>query len=124
MKTKRFLSLFLALLLSLLLVFLQITALQQTAVHLGMQGLHATVEQLRSARVVRNLSYRQAQFLQVAAGATRGNKLNILGYKALGKLIKPGLIRNGKQGALNSCCFHDKFWLLRESGGVRYNVPA
>ena len=42
-----------------------------------------------------------------AAGAARGNKLNILGHQALGKLIKPGLIRNGKQGTLNSCCLHD-----------------
>ncbi len=72
---------------------------EDAAVHLGMEGLHASVEDLGEAGHFRDGRHRQPRLRQRLRGAARGDDLDAERDEAAGEVEKPSLVRHRKQRA-------------------------
>ncbi len=79
----------------------QIAAGQDTAMHLGMQGLDAAIQHFRKTGVVADFGHREAGIAQQLGGAAGGQQLDALGGEALGEFENTRLVGDGNQRLLD-----------------------
>ena len=72
---------------------------QKPAVHLGMQGLDASVHHLGETRQIGNVAHRKPRFAQQARAAAGRQKLHAAVGQCAGEIHQPGLVGNRNQGA-------------------------
>ena len=72
---------------------------EQSAMHLGMQGLHATIHHFGKAGKVGDITHRQARISECLAGAAGGDQLDAMANQGTGEVDEAGLVGNGDEGA-------------------------
>ncbi|MDT4839228.1 hypothetical protein FQZ97_730130 [compost metagenome] len=77
----------------------QVAPRQQTAVHLGVQGLHASIEHLGKRSDLGHLGHRQALVGQQLGGAAGGDEGHAEAVQGLGEFDDASLVGNGNECA-------------------------
>ena len=97
-------------------MFLVVADREQPAMHLGMQGLYATIHHLRKTGQLGDVPDLQPRRRDRLGGAAGGDQFDAVPGQRLRKLDQPGLVGNGQQSAghLARMVGHVwKSWLLR-----------
>ena len=79
-----------------------VTQGEDAAVHLGVQGLDATVHHLGEARVGRDLGHGDAGLGEGAVGAAGGEELDAHLGQGAGEALESGLVRDADERAVNA----------------------
>jgi len=79
----------------------QVAPAQDAAVDLGVQGLHAAVQHLGEAGVVRHVDHRQAGVPDGLGGAAGGEHLDPRLAERAGEVEEAGLVGYGEEGAFD-----------------------
>jgi len=85
----------------LLLVFRVAAAEKQSAMHFGMEGLHASAEHFRPAGEIGNVADRDSCFAQQLGGSSGRENLDLQRGQALGKFHDSSLVKHADQRALH-----------------------
>ena len=80
-------------------MFLVVADREQAAMHLGVQRLDPAVHHFGKARQLRDVLDLQPGRRDRLRGAARGDELDAMSCKRLGKFDQAGLVGNGQQGA-------------------------
>ena len=74
---------------------------EDSAMHLGVQRLHAAVHHLGKGCQIGNIAYLEAGITHRSRGSPGGDQLNAQARQLAGKLDQSGLVRHAQKGPLN-----------------------